>query len=168
MAAPLLVCPKLQDWANANVPSESLRYKDGYWDQIVFVRDEIAGALAATYEEFKAIPESIRVISTHVSKSVLLPVFQVAIADGTVFTMRYNFHDWKISVSSPRDVVADFMGLFDYDERILDIYCEGFPEGLVYGPYAENKRQFTVELSSGYFRIFTFFWIFGHQVLRTR
>jgi hypothetical protein len=156
---------KLQEWANDNQPAEDLIYKDGYWDQIIFVRDKLAGLLATSYEEFQAIQAGMKVVSMHTSKSVRLPVFSVELEDGTTFTMRYNFHDWKVSVSSPSDVEADFMGLFNPDSRISSVYCEGFPEELVYGSYAENKRQFTIELSAGNYHLFTFFWIFAHRVL---
>ena len=156
---------QLQEWAITHQPSDTLIYKDGYWDQIDFVRDMITDLLAKTHEEYRAIQAKMKAVSAHTSKSVCLPVFGVELADGTMFTMRYNFHDWKVSVSSPRDVKADFMGLFDPKERINAVYCEGFPTELVYGPYAENKREFTVELPPGNHHLFTFFWIFAHQVL---
>lgn len=159
---------QLQEWANAHQPDESLIYKDEYWEQIIFVRDKITGLLAKTLEEYETILANIKVISEHTSKSVRLPVFRVEIADGTAFTMRCNFYDWKVSVSSPRDIRADFMGLFDPTLRIHDAYCEGFPKELVYGPYAENERQFTIELPSGNYYLFTFFWIFARQVLDNR
>lgn len=119
-------------------------------------------------EEYLAIKNTLQAVSVHISKSVLLPVFKMTPPDGTTFVMRYNFHDWKVSVSSPRDVDADFMGLFDPNERISSVYYEGFPKECVYGSYAENKRQFTIELPPGQPHIFTFFWIFAHQVLGNR
>lgn len=159
---------QLQEWANTHQPAENLIYKDGYWKQIIFVRDKIAGLLATTYEEYKAIQANMKVVSMHTSKSVRLPVFRVELADDTTFTMRYNFYDWKVSVNSPHDVEADFMGLFDPNRRINSVYCEGFPEELVYGPYTENKRQFTIELPADNYHLFIFFWIFAHQVLGNR
>lgn len=158
----------LQDWAEAHKPSETMFYKAGYWDQIDFVRDDVPNALARSFEEYRAIKSGTVVIGEHTSKSVRLPVFRVTLADGTAFTMRCNFHDWKVSVESPRDVNADFMGLFDPNLRISDVYCEGFPEELVYGPYAESKRRFTVELSGRNYSVFTLLWIFAHQVLGKR
>lgn len=160
---------KLEAWANAHQPDEKLIYKDGYWDQIIFVRDTLAGLLAATYEEYEALQANgITVISSHTSKSVCLPVFNIRLADGTAFTLRYNFHNWKVSVDSSRNVDADFMGLFDPVLQIHSVYCEGFPKELVYGPYAESKRQFTVELSAGNNHVFMFFWIFAYHVLGNR
>jgi len=160
---------QLQEWANANQPAKNLIWAPGYWEQIVFVRDRITEALASSFEELKEIMGKIQVISTHTSKSVLLPVFRVELADGTFFILRYNFYNWKVSVSSPRDIEVDFLDLFDpRDEaNIKDYYCEGFPKELVYGPYAKNKRQFTIEIYND-FMVFTFFWIFAHQVLGKR
>jgi len=153
----------LQEWANANKPKEDLIYKEGYWDQIIFVRDNVLGVLSRNYEEFVAIRDSAEVISSHRSKSVCLPVFQFKITDGTIFTMRCNFYNWIISVNSPNDVNVDFMDLFNPTQQLLHVYCEGFPKELVYGPYSENKQKFTIEISAGDYYIFTFFWLFAHK-----
>jgi len=156
---------QLQEWANAHDPDKKLFYADGYWEQIIFVRDRVAGIFASSYEEYQAIQSKTKVISAHMSKSVLLPVFRVELEDGTKFTMRYNFYDWKVSVDSPRNVEVDFMGLFAPDGRVSDTCCEGFPKGLIFGPYCKNKRQFTFELPPGNYHLFAFFWIFANKVL---
>lgn len=158
----------LQEWANAHEPGKDLSYRDEYWSQIIFVRDKVAGLLAKTYEEFERIQANIKVISTHTSKSVCLPVFYVELEDGTKFTMRDNFYNWKVSISSPRGVIIEYMGIFDPNAISLDTFCEGFPKEMVYGAYADNKRQFTIDLPSGNYHLFTFFWIFAHQVLGNR
>ena len=158
----------LQQWTDVNKPAENLIYAKGYGEQIVFIRDRITSLLAKNYEEYETIAKNIKVISTHTSKSVLLPVYQIELPDGTLFIMRYNFHNWKVSVISEKEVNADFMDLFDPNEKIHSVYCEGFSEKYVFGPYAKNKRSFTVELSSGYNHLFTFFWVFAYQVLGKR
>lgn len=158
----------LQEWANRNVPDEQLFSRGGYWKQIVFVRDNILRLLAPSYEEYTDICDNRTwVISTHMSKSVLLPVYRIELPNGMAFTMRYNFYNWKVSVSSPRDIHTDFMGLFDPNGKYAYCYCEGFPEEYVYGSYAENKRQFTIELYDEY-KLYNFFWIFSHCVLGNR
>ena len=83
------------------------------------------------------------VISSHTSKSVELPVVQMRRPDlGLVLTMRNNFYDWKLSVSTLKPFRADFTGLFfEYPPRdpswtgdcLSSVYFEGFPEDLVYG-----------------------------------
>lgn len=154
----------LQEWANNHEPSENLIFKDGYWEQIRFVRDTIPYVLTKTYKKGRIIQENIRVISSHVSKSVELPVYQIRLNDGTSFTLRYNFHDWKVSVDSPTPVETDFMGLFNPDEQIGDVYCEGFPVETVFSSYNRNKNRFTVEIPDEY-HLFTFFWIYADKIL---
>lgn len=143
----------LQDWAIAHKPADTLIYKDGYWYQIAFVRD----TLVRVFSEQEA--ASVTVVSNHRSKSVCLPVFRIKLTDGTVFTMRNNFYDWKVSVSSPRDIEGNFADLFDPNKEIAGVYCEGFPSDSIYGSYAKDKRRFTIELHSDNYHIFTFFWL---------
>ncbi len=155
---------QLQKWAVSHQPKF---YEREYWSQVLFVRDRVAGILAPTYEEYREIQDSrMKVVSEHAVKGVALPVFQVKLADNTVFTMRCNFRDWIVSVNSLHDIEADFMGLFNPNNRICELYYD-FPEGLIYGPYAENKKQFTIELPSENY-LFAFFWIFAHQVVGNR
>jgi hypothetical protein len=159
------VSQKLQEWAQIHAPASSTPAADAYWGHIVFVRDIIPKILSITFEEGEKIEESIMVISEHSSKSICLPVFQIELADGTQFTMRYNFHNWILSVSSLHPVEANFMGLFNPSKEIHPFYCEGFPKELVFDSYTRNNCQFTFELRSGFYHIFMFFWIFAHQVL---
>lgn len=158
----------LQEWANDHDPRDTnLSFKDGYWHQIMFVRDKIVGLFTTEYEDYKRFLENnVRVISTHLSKSVILPVYRITLNDGTEFTLRYNFYNWKVSVSSPRPVDIDFGDLFNpYNERdILAVYCEGFPEDTVFGCYASNKQQFTVEIATNNI-LWTFFWLYTRLAL---
>jgi hypothetical protein len=155
---------KLQEWAQIHEPVFTPAAVP-YGRQISFVRDIIPEILSSSPAEYERLWEGTMVISEHMSTSLRLPVFQIELVDGTQFTMRYNFHDWKVSVSSLHPVEADFMGLFDPSKEIHPVYCEGFPEELVFDSYTKNKCQFTFELRSGFHHLFTFFWIFAHQVL---
>jgi hypothetical protein len=162
MSVTIMEPTPLQEWAMAHQPSEELIYHKGYWTQIMFIRDTIKGVLATTDEDYKSSDERWRVISTHRSKSVELPVFELTLLDGTVFTMRYNFHNWQISVNSPREVDADFLKLFDPDSDTYTqaVYCEGFPHDRVFPVYGKSdKKKFTVTLWGGDYYVFTFFWI---------
>ena len=148
---------KLQEWANENIPDEDLIYKDGYWNQIKFVRDEVPRTLAIDYEDLKKI--EINVISTHTSKSVKLPVYEI-LWRGCRFTLRYNFYDWKISVESPVELFPiNFFGLFAIGKNIHSVYCEGFPKERVFGSFLENRKKFTIAIDGRYYYIFSFFWI---------
>ena len=163
----------LQAWADKNDPSKTnLIWKDGFWDQIIFVRDMIPGLAYSAYDHDYAITDgivkSIGVISTHTSKSLLLPVYHMTMPNGDVFVMRYNFYDWKVSVNSDSEFAADFMDLFDSTAEIHDCYCEGFPTEWVYGSYAANKKQFTIELRSGMYEIYVFFRIYFNKIVSHR
>jgi len=159
----------LLEWAKANSPREDLIYKDGYKRQITFVIETIPVIFYTKIkEDYTEMQNRIKVISTHTSKSVTLPVFKVSLKDGTSFIMRYNFHNWKISVSSFSPVKTDFLGLFDPKKRVSHTFCEEFPKDRVYPSYAENNKQFTIELPRGYYHIFTFFWVFADYLKKRR
>lgn len=162
----------LQIWANENVPGDEMHFKRGYWDQIMFVRDilghlfDLAGK--DEVEEFKNIahilsPEQkarhrgpdkvIQVVSTHRSKSVVLPVFELKTERFTM-RLRYNFYDWKVSYDGPlfEDVFQQLIG----QKRVPAIYCEGFKEEWVFGPFDDCLREdsgrikFTAEIYDRY------------------
>lgn len=168
--------PGLQEWAVAHDPSKSnLIFKDGFWDQIMFVRDKIPAIAyhirsvatddrSSAYELAQVIERSMRVISTHTSKSVKLPVFHIVLPNGDECVMRYNFYNWKVSVKANQPVIADFMDLFATADPIHSVYCEGFPSEWVFGSYNANQSQFTIEIGNEY-KLFTFFWIYLHTIL---
>lgn len=120
--------------------------------------------LANNYDKFDRISSQIEVISTHMSKSVELPVYRLKLKDGTIFILRDNFYNWKISVISPKSVTANFVELFDPREVIHAVYCEGFPKDLVFGSYSQNSQKFTVELKNND-EVYMFFWIFAYGFL---
>ena len=158
----------LQEWANANDPSGSdLHYKGGFWEQVVFVRDTLPGIVYrmydGNYETAKQVTGSLLALSTHTSKSVRLPVFHMTLPDGTERVMRYNFHDWKVSVKSPHEITGDFVGLFNPDTEIPGIYCEGFPKQWVFGSFSSNQQEFTLELISQY-DVYMFFWLLVRNI----
>ncbi len=151
---------KLQDWFMENKPDDNLIYKDGLARQVMFIRDDIISLFARSYEEYKGIQEAARVISTHTSKSVKLPVMEIN-WNNWRFILRDNFHDWKVSVRAPykfKEIEIDFMGLFDKTKVISSVYCEGFKDSWVYGAYNEDKREYTVEIDNNY-QLYMFFWI---------
>ncbi len=144
-------------WIRVNEPDTNLIYSKFIGDQVCFVRDTIGTLLMPSYKEWhNNLP---MVISTHRSKSVKLPVFQIYLKKfNTEFILRCNFYDWKISVNSDVPLDIDFMDLFDTTQEILPIYCEGFPKENVYGCYKENHSKFTIEISSLY-DLYTFFFL---------
>lgn len=144
-------------WIRVNEPDENLIYAKGLGDQVCFVRDRLCQLLRSTYEERRDNPPL--VISTHYSKSVKLPVFQINLEKyGIEMVLRYNFYDWKISVKSDKPLDFDYMGLFNPTEEISYLYCEGFPRNKVYGSYEQSHSQFTIEIGSHY-DLYTFIFL---------
>lgn len=144
-------------WIRVNEPDENLIYAKGLGEQVCFVRDELCQLLMPTYEEWRDnLP---LVISTHYSKSVKLPVFQINLKKyGIEMVLRYNFYDWKISVKSEKPLDFDFMELFNPTDKISYLYCEGFPKDKVYGSYNQSHSQFTIEIASHY-DLYTFIFL---------
>ena len=144
-------------WIRVNEPDKNLIYAKGLGDQVCFVRDTLCQLLRPTYEEWRDNPPL--VISTHYSKSVKLPVFQINLEEyGIEMVLRYNFYDWKISVKSDKSLDFDYMGLFNPTEEISYLYCEGFPRDKVYGSYEQSHSQFTIEIGSHY-NLYTFIFL---------
>lgn len=146
----------LLTWSRVNYPSVDMLYKDAYWKQIMEVRDYLPYLLASDYEQFKNI--TINVIGTHKSKSITLPVYEVNLPHiGIKLIMRNNFFDWKVSIISDTDIEIKNYDLFK-DRKIEPVYCEGFKKEQVFGPYSENKKQFTIEIEDTY-KLITFLYI---------
>jgi hypothetical protein len=161
---------ELQAWARENEPDDKMLWKNGYWDQIVFIRDDIVHVLARTnpmdYEKWhyrsEEIRNSLQVINTHRSKSIKLPVYQINYK-GFTFILRNNFYDWKISVIGTKIVTCNFKGLFEDDNIINPIYCQGFPEEYVFGSYKDNNGKFTIEIN-GRYNLYTFMFLLKHWI----
>lgn len=144
-------------WMRVNEPNENLFYAKGLGEQIRFVQNIICSLLMPNYEE--AIDNPPLVISTHYSKSVKLPVFQINLKKyGIEIVLRNNFYDWKISIKSNNPLDFDHMGLFNPEEEISYLFCEGFPKDKVYGSYNQNHSKFTIEISNHY-KLYTFMFL---------
>lgn len=165
----------LRAWVNSNEPDEQLIYREGLYDQCNFVDSILMKRLflyvATDYNSnntFKKNCEIIEnftpsVIGVHRSKSVLLPVMMMDLSKiGVKIILRYNFHDWCISVESQKDIDCDFMGLITDDKG----YFEGFPEYRIYPKYSEtNKKNFSLCLHNNY-DLYTFLYILKNFLTR--
>lgn len=147
----------LREWIDGNHPDEKLIYKDGLYRQAEIVERMAAQLLHKVrldgdtlYKQYK---NMIKVISTHTSKSVLLPVYYIAWR-GAEFVIRYNFHNWIVSVNSFNQR-PDFEGAVN-EKEVVSCYAEGFPIEYVFGSYAKNKSQFTCEFEDEYDTMFFF------------
>jgi len=149
----------LTDWVRdeSNKPDDTLIYRTGLYSQIEKVK-EFAGLLWANERGcsdylFKDYYDRITVASTHMSKSVTLPVYRI-VWKGITFIIRYNFYDWKVSIDSPFPLDMDFEDTFNYDEKIPSVYCEGFSDDWVYGSYNENNKKFTIGIGGDELYVF--------------
>ena len=139
-----------------NEANPNLSYAQDLGLQVCFVRDVINDILRSSYDYKSNLP---LVISTHISKSVVLPVYQINLEEYSIeIVLRGNFLDWKVSIKSEKPLNFDFMGLFDPEEAVSDLCCEGFPRDKIYGSFAENPSQFTIEIISNY-DLYTFFYL---------
>lgn len=161
----------LQTWALENEPEN--KSEDGrpwhFWEGsgILFIRDDIVRYLLGTVKEIVEDGLEVMVISEHTSKRVKLPVMQFVWRD-IEFTLRYNYHDWKISVRSPEPLEIDWKGLLPNSDYLMQaVYFEGFPEDLVFPLYYTNDyvltSQFSTMLTSR-FKVWTFFWLIKNCV----
>ncbi len=143
-------------WIRVNQPEKNLIYGKDLSKQICFVRDELHWRAIRTdaqkCEEDLSYEDSIPiVISTHISKSVTLPVYKIDLKEyGVELILRNNFYGWVVSVKSDKPLDYNFFNLFDIKEEILSIYCEGFPEDRVYGSFEKDKSKFTFSRYSDY------------------
>lgn len=83
------------------------------------------------------------VISTHRSKSIVLPVVEFKV-DDRVILLRDNFHDVAFSVESETPIETDFP--FNEDHDVYACYYQGFPEDRVYGSWQTDPTRFSGRL----------------------
>jgi hypothetical protein len=129
-------------WYRANPPRPEMYAAKAAERQMLFLRDTL---IRAFFDGRVQADARTRVISQHQSKSVPLPVVEYTPAGARVI-VRGNFYNWKVSVDSSCPLTMDYPRLFAPDADISPVYCEGFPEKDVFGPYASGAKQFTTTL----------------------
>lgn len=152
----------LQVWSLVNEPSRDRNYYNGYWNQVIFVRDTLAGVIT----QLMGLEELItaEVVATHTSKSVKLPVYEFVLESlGVTLLMRDNFHGWVVSVESESDLDYDFMGLFDSKEELSWQHCDGFPRDRVHRSYENDSKRFTCSFYD-YHKLYSFIWILMYNL----
>lgn len=132
----------LIEFMRENELSDDLLWKKAAEQQMIFVRDKIGKHLSHS---------PIFVVSTHMSKSCLLPVYAFRLTNGIEFIMRENFYGWVISIRSPFTIekLPDFCK-GDYGADIADCYCEGFHKSWVYKYRNENFCYSTFSINEDY------------------
>ena len=148
---------KLQAWLVCNIPSEEMVFRDAALAQVRFIRDEAVNM-------FKDLLNDLTVGSTHMSKSIILPVYRLQLLGGVTLIMRGNFHNWKVSVESSKASLAGLNGnIFTNSEPIHPVYCEGFTADQVFGTFAQDPNKFTAELDTDK-DLYTFFFLLKEEL----
>lgn len=86
------------------------------------------------------------VVSTHRSKSCILPVVRYELSTSWVL-VRDNFYNIMVSVSCQQPITWLPSGI-SADKPIRAVYCEGFPADLVFPSWAKSPHMFTIELDT--------------------
>ena len=140
-------------------------WKKAYESSLNFVQIDIGHLLASKLEQKDKV--EITVCSTHTSKSILLPVFEIKWNIGEIkllIRMRDNFYNWKISVECSRILSGiDLDELITTEEDISPIYCEGFKKEWVFPNYQINQRTFTIEIIDTK-QVYIFFWLLRRRI----
>lgn len=129
----------LIEFMRENELSDDLLWKKAALQQMIFVRDKIGQHLSHS---------PIFVVSTHMSKSCLLPVYAFRLTNGIEFIMRENFYGWVVSIRSPFMIekLPDFCK-GDYNTKC---YCEGFHDSWIYKYMNENLHYSTFSVNEKY------------------
>ena len=145
------VNPLLIEWMRNWELDKNLIYKKAAESQAIFVRDEIARHLLRV---------PVFVVSTHTSKSCLLPVYSFVMNNGINVIMRENFYGWVVSLkanhrfSLPEDLVHGDGG---DNPSLSECYCEGFEYSWVHAYGVNQITETTVRVDSDY-ELYTLFY----------
>jgi hypothetical protein len=133
-------------WSNVNRPIDSMVYKQNFYEQMDVLKYTVP-SLFTTLHNFPTM-----VISTHASKSILLPVCKYSFYDGDLeVIVRCNFRDWVVSVNSKETLnIWITKDIFDPEAKIDDCMCEGIPEEYIYDIFKNDKNKFTFRIYSVY------------------
>lgn len=133
--------------------ADDLIYKKAVESQAIFIRSMRDGLLDHT---------PVFVVSCHMSKSVLLPVYYIKMQNGVEVLIRNNFYDWKMSVKIPahyKPLPDNYLpldclhyGVGDEKHTIAEYCLEGFPSEWAFRAYNPGNpgKQFTVEISDNF------------------
>ena len=140
----------LLQWMRKWNIDKNLIYRQAAIDQACFLRDDICGQLLHTHPF---------VVSTHISKSVTLPVYAFTMRNGIKVICRENFYGWMLSVELPQDkpshvdVIPEDVFECGYMKDISSCYFEGFKDEWVYegyNPHNLSQRKFSFGIRSDY------------------
>lgn len=160
-------------WAQENKPSDNRIYKEGFWSWIRFISYSFFDMFFKDYTkdiyDWDKIEEVVNkhheVISSHISKSILLPVLKMTYKDA-VFVFRYNFYNTEVVVFSDKDIeIESYSDIFE-SKKDTCFYLEGIPKEYgVCGSYIESHKNFMFRVSTLY-DFYAIMLIIKHEVDR--
>jgi len=155
----------LKKWMKAKKITETLEFDKLYRQPIDLMLYTIPRLLTNDNKEYHKLQDSITLIDEVKQRSMQVLIVKMTLVDDTTFVICHSLDSWQIAVSSPKDIEANFLGLFDPDMQILGTSCEDLPNRYIWDPYTKNKRQFSLKLPPNDHFLFMFFWIFAYTVL---
>jgi hypothetical protein len=144
----------LQEWISSQTVADEMLWKGAFGYQMMFLRDTLLPLIGRGLP-YQKLGDVAQVISTHRSKSIVLPVVSYERPDiGLRLVVRQNFYNWKLSVISERSTKDNlteslFPRLFyttpPVDESytgdpLANCYFEGFPDDLIFGYFAQSPH----------------------------
>lgn len=144
--------PTLDKWRKKNLVRETLLWRGAAETQTLWALDTLPRAVMPVgwCQEDDA-PSPVLVVSDHMSKSVVLPVYGVALPElGLFAVLRDNFYNWMLSLAVATPVNLDLFHGKISSKRIAPCYCEGFRPDWVFGTYTDNTTRFTTELGDNF------------------
>lgn len=135
--------PLLLQWMRSSEIDDSMCWKNAAERQMCFVRDVLCTDLLKV---------PVFVVSTHTSKSILLPVYRFRLQNGIIVTARENFYGWVVSIKSPFvvNLPEDLVHGDGENGDVTHSYCEGFKEDWVYPYGVKDVRLSTFRVESNY------------------
>lgn len=129
-----------EQWLKDNQPQPGMMWNEARLGQINDIRVLLEETLAA-------VNPIISVVSTHKSKSIVLPVYLIEI-QSQQFILRNNFYNWTLSVIRKSDIHYRLRDIIKRDEVISSCYCEGFDSQWTFGSYNMDESQFTCQVDT--------------------
>lgn len=137
----------LREWIKEHPIDENMLWRESTSRQFDFFED-LAPVLAGYKAWQENLDSLLTVVSTHRSKSILLPVVRYQACDGNLIVLlRGNFYDYSATFFSKIPINCDFFKL-----PVGKISCgfEGFEASQIKDVYRPGCKEFSVQVGNKY------------------
>lgn len=148
---------ELKAWLDEHEPKDKMVYKNGFWHSIAFIRDRL---FQFPFWDLADSSRSctLKVIGTHRSKSIILPVCKIeyvgrGLCNDVYFEMivSYNFYQYSVTIRCNYAIPDMVKSLKLFDTRESCSCClYGFNDEDYLGPYNRNQREFSCTVHDNY------------------